>query len=89
MREITLFILKSCPHCHLALSFQRELLDSHPDWAEIPVRVVDEAAEADYANTFDYYYVPCYYVDGQKVHEGHAERADVERVFRLAAGERD
>ena len=28
-----------------------------------------------------------YYVDGVKVHEGHAERADVEKVFRLAAGE--
>ena len=36
---------------------------------------------------FDYYYVPCYYVDGVKVHEGHAERADVEAVFRAAAGE--
>ena len=31
--------------------------------------------------------VPCYYVDGVKVHEGHAERADVEAVFRAAAGE--
>lgn len=28
-----------------------------------------------------------YYVDGVKVHEGHAERADVEAVFRAAAGE--
>lgn len=42
---------------------------------------------AAYADTFDYYYVPCYYVDGVKVHEGHAERADVEAVFRAAAGE--
>ena len=32
-------------------------------------------------------HVPCYYVDGVKVHEGHAERADVEAVFRAAAGE--
>jgi len=45
------------------------------------------AAGPAYADTFDYYYVPCYYVDGVKVHEGHAERADVEAVFRAAAGE--
>lgn len=50
--------------------------------------MVDEAAEPAYADTFDYYYVPCYYVDGVKVHEGHAERADVEAVFRAAAGSR-
>ena len=87
MGEITLFILKNCPHCALALELQRALLEEHPAWADIPVRVVDEAAEADYANTFDYYYVPCYYVDGVKVHEGHAEREDVEAVFRAAAGE--
>ena len=49
--------------------------------------MVDDAAEPDFADTFDYYYVPCYYVDGVKVHEGHAERADVEAVFRAAAGE--
>ena len=36
---------------------------------------------------FDYYYVPCYYVGGEKVHEGHAERADVEAVFRAALKE--
>ena len=78
MKEITLFLLNNCPHCKLALRLQEE---------DIPLRMVDEAAEPAYADTFDYYYVPCYYVDGVKVHEGHAERADVEAVFRAAAGE--
>ena len=45
----------------------------------------DEAEEAALANTYDYYYVPTYYVGGKKVHEGHAEKSDVERVLRLAA----
>ena len=86
MKEITLFILRDCPHCRLALRLQEELLEAHPQWREIPLRVVDEAAEAAYADSFDYYYVPCYYVDGVKVLEGHAERSDVEAVFRAAAG---
>ena len=82
MKEITLFLLNNCPHCKLALRLQEELLEEHPAWRDIPLRMVDEAAEPAYADTFDYYYVPCYYVDGVKVHEGHAEREDVEKLER-------
>ena len=49
--------------------------------------MVDESRERALAGAYDYYYVPTYYVDGKKVHEGRITRADVERVFRLAAGE--
>ena len=87
MKEILLFYLPGCPHCQLAFQFQRELIAAHPDWGNIPIRTVDESRERALADSYDYYYVPTYYVDGQKIHEGHAERADVERVFRLAAGE--
>ena len=41
----------------------------------------------DLADSYDYFYVPTYYVGGEKVHEGHAEREDVEKVLRLAAEE--
>ena len=68
MKEITLFLLNNCPHCKLALRLQEELLEEHPAWRDIPPRMVDEAAEPAYADTFDYYYVPCYYVDGVKYH---------------------
>ena len=87
MKEIQLFILKGCPHCKLALAYQQELLAERPQWREVPLRIVDERAEAGYADSFDYYYVPCYYVGGEYVHEGHAERADVEAVFRAALEE--
>ena len=49
--------------------------------------MIEESERPDVADAFDYYYVPTFYVDGVKVHEGHAERADVEAVFRAAAGE--
>ena len=85
MSEITLFVLPGCPHCKLALRFQEELLAERPEWRDIPVKMVDESREAALAGAYDYYYVPTYYVDGKKVLEGHAEKADVEQVFRLAA----
>ena len=79
MKEILLFVLKGCPHCRLALQCQEELLQAHPEWRDIPLRVIDEREEADLADSYDYFYVPTYYVGGEKVHEGHAEREDVER----------
>lgn len=87
MKEIMLFVMAGCPHCRLALQFQDELFAAYPEWRDIPLKIVDETRERAFADQFDYYYVPSYYVDGQKVHEGHAERRDVEKVFRLAAGE--
>ncbi|MCI2106799.1 MAG: thioredoxin family protein [Intestinimonas sp.] len=87
MKEVLLFVLPGCPHCALALKYQQALLEKHPAWHEIPIRVVDETEELEFANAHKYYYVPAYYVDGVKVHEGHAESEDVERVLRLAAGE--
>lgn len=87
MKEILLFMMESCPHCKLARRFQDELLAEHPEWKDIPFKMVDERVEKALADSYDYYYVPTYYVDGVKVHEGHAEREDVERVFRIAMGE--
>lgn len=84
MKEILLFQLKGCPHCRLALKLQEALLEEHPEWRDIPLRIIDERKEKALADRYDYYYVPCYYVDGVKVHEGHAEREDIEKVFQAA-----
>ena len=86
MSEILMFTLKGCPHCRLALKLQEQLLEEHPEWRDIPLRIIDEQEEKALADSYDYYYVPCYYVDGKKVHEGHAEREDIEQVFRIATG---
>lgn len=84
MKEILLFVMKGCPHCARALKLQEELLAEHPQWQEIPLRVVDERQEKALADAYDYYYVPCYYVGDEKLHEGRAGREDIERVFQTA-----
>lgn len=82
-----MFKLAACPHCKLALRYMEELTEAHPEWGKIPVTFVDEGKEPELADQYDYYFVPTYYVGGVKVHEGHAEKADVERVFRAAMEE--
>ena len=85
MKEMLMFIRPVCPHCKLARRAQQALLERHPEWQDVPLRIVEESREAAFANAHDYYYVPTWYVDGEKVFEGHAEPEDVERVWRLAA----
>lgn len=87
MKDILMFMMQSCPHCKLAFRFQDELLAEHPEWKDIPLKMIDEREEAALADSYDYYYVPTYFVDGVKIHEGHAEKEDVEKVFRAAVGE--
>lgn len=74
----------SCPHCVYALELMDELMEEHPEYARIPFEMVDELLEPEYADTFDYYYVPTYYVGDEKVFEGHAEKEDIARVYELA-----
>ena len=83
-----MFVQQGCPHCKRAFKWQEVLTEKfHPEWREVPVRVVDELEEKEYADSFDYYYVPSYYVDGVRVHEGPVTQQDVERVFALALAE--
>ena len=70
MKDVLMFVLPGCPHCKLALKFQEELMDANPAWRDIPIRIVDESREAAFADAHDYYYVPTWYVDGEKVFEG-------------------
>ena len=84
MKKITLFMFESCPHCQYALDLQDELKREHPEYARIPFEMIDELLEPELADRFDYYWVPTYYVGGKKVHEGHAEKKDIERVYKLA-----
>ena len=80
MKDLTMFILPNCPHCKLALKFQQELIEENPD-----ITMIDESAQPEIADKYDYYYVPCWFAGKEKLFEGHAEKADVEKVLRAAA----
>lgn len=67
-----------------ALSWMEEIKREEPKYSEVEVRIIDEGKNPEIANTYDYYYVPTYYVDGVKVHEGVASKEKVRRVFEKA-----
>jgi len=81
MKPVQMFILKSCPYCRQALQWMEELRQENPAYLQIEVAVIDEREQHQLADQYDYFYVPTYYVDGIKAHEGAASKEIVRRVL--------
>lgn len=62
----------------------RELEAEHPEYAGVEIEIVDELVHPEIADRLDYWYVPTYFVDGVKTHEGTATKQDVENVYKQA-----
>lgn len=81
MEELLFFYIPSCPHCKLAIRFLEELKGQDDRYKTIAVKMIDETKEKALANSYDYWYVPCFFRGGKKLFEGHAEKADVQGVL--------
>ena len=63
----------------------KESENKHTAAAEvIEVEKIEESKNVKIASTYDYYYVPTYYVDGVKLHEGVTTIDKIENVFKKA-----
>ncbi|AWI06278.1 TlpA family protein disulfide reductase [Clostridium drakei] len=84
MKTVIMFITSWCPYCKQAFSFMEEVKKENPKYEDIEVKIVDEEREPDISKQYDYYYVPTYYVDGVKIHEGVPSKDIVREVFEEA-----
>ena len=84
MKKITMFVMKSCPHCQRALRWMDELFAENAAYKNLEIEIIDEIAQSAIANRYNYYYVPTYYVENEKLHEGVASPEIVRRVFDAA-----
>ena len=73
--------MRSCPYCQNARKWMDEILKSDEKYSEIPLTIIDEVQEPELAAKFDYYFVPTYYLDDLKAHEGAASFEIVKKVF--------
>ena len=76
-----MMMLSGCPHCKRANAMIDELISENPKYAEIAIKRVDEEEEKEFAASLDYYYVPTFYVDGQKLHEGVPTKEKIQAVL--------
>lgn len=84
MKPVKLFYLRTCPFCKKALRYIEEARAAHPELEAVEIEMIEESDEPEVADTFDYYYVPTFYVDGVKVHEGGIYAEEVEKILRSA-----
>jgi len=87
MKEITYFYLKSCPYCKMADKMIEELISENPEFANIKITKIEETENAELANSYDYYNVPCLWIGKEKLHEGVPTKEKIRNVL-LAALEK-
>jgi len=79
--KLTLFILHDCPFCKRALQYIKELKEEHPEYKTIELDIIDEQEQKALADSFDYYYVPTFYLGKKKLHEGGIYKNEVKEIF--------
>ena len=84
MKEITYFYLRGCSYCQRADRMIAELTAENPQFASIPITMIEESENAEIANSYDYYYVPCLWIGKDKLHEGVPTKEQIRKVL-LAA----
>jgi thiol-disulfide isomerase/thioredoxin len=79
-----MFITSWCPYCKAAYPIMEELKEENAAFRNLDIKIVDEELEPDFAKQFDYYYVPTYYVNGVKAHEGSVNKDILRNIFESA-----
>lgn len=87
MSKLTYFYLPSCPHCRIAARCIDDLCKEDSRYKDVEIERIDESAQKALAAKYDYWYVPCFYLGQEKLHEGHAEKEDVKAVLERALKE--
>ncbi|MBQ7284609.1 MAG: thioredoxin family protein [Oscillospiraceae bacterium] len=82
--KVVMFMLKNCPYCKKADKYIEELCAENPKYSEIEIARIDEKENALHATKYDYFYVPSFYINEVKYHEGAASKEDVKRVLDIA-----
>jgi len=85
MKTIKLFYLKDCPFCKKAFSYIDEL-KKQDAYKDIVFELTEESEQPEIADQYDYYYVPTFYIDGEKIHEGGIFPNEVEEILKKALG---
>lgn len=83
MKPIRLFYLRNCPFCKRALSYIDEL-KKQDVYKNIEIEMIEESEQPEISDQYDYYYVPTFYVNGEKVHEGGITKDETEDILKKA-----
>ena len=84
MKKVQMFMFAGCPHWAKALSMIEKHKEKNSAYETVVIDVIDEKLNPDEADKYDYYYVPSFFIDGEKIHEGVPTEEAVEKVLKAA-----
>lgn len=87
MKKLLIFYQERCPFCKKAFQYMDELKSEHNEYSNIPIETIEETQQPQLADTFDYYYVPTFYLDNIKMHEGGIYKEEIKAIFDAAIQE--
>lgn len=83
-KKLEMFIQEKCPYCIRARGYIKDVLREHPEYGDVEIEMTDELIDPQKADQYDYWYVPTFFMDGRKLHEGAATKEDIENVLKQA-----
>ncbi|MCL2163412.1 MAG: thioredoxin family protein [Oscillospiraceae bacterium] len=84
MHEVTMFFLAGCPYCREAGRLIEKVRKESPEYRKVKINYIDEAVEKEISDRHDYRYVPAFYINGEKLHEGAIDFDKVREIFKSA-----
>lgn len=74
--NLLFFFQPGCPYCRQAEKLLAALCEEHPEFKKIKIRRVDETRESAYADSFNYWYVPSFFLGGKKLYEANSTESE-------------
>ena len=84
MTELLMFFQPGCPYCKMADRLLEELRRERPEYAMAPIRRVNELTERAFADSYDYWNVPCFFAGDKKLYETKSGTGETEMRRELA-----
>lgn len=81
MKDIKLFYLRYCPYCRKAIKYLEELKNENEKYSKLVIEKIEESENKKLSDSYDYFLVPTFYINGQKVFEGAMDKSDVKNVL--------
>lgn len=82
--KLTYFYLKSCPYCRRADEMIARLMQEEPAFREVETEKIEETEHPEIAETYDYWYVPCFFLGKEKLMEGVPTEEKIRTAFARA-----
>ncbi len=84
MKSITMFETSWCPYCKQARTLMKELMQENPKYKDLDIKVIDEELHPKISSQYNYYYVPTFFIEEEKAHEGVPSKDIIREIFEQA-----